>query len=91
MITADGHTYERAKITEWLTSHDLGPLSNTQLPPMPGLAPRSSDRNRAPNPDIVKNKMLIPNFAIKKAVQEWKERSKNETPQAKVSAPLRCC
>ena len=30
-VAADGHTYERAQIDEWLRKHDTSPLTNAVL------------------------------------------------------------
>ena len=30
-MAADGHTYERLAITEWLTHHDTSPITNLAL------------------------------------------------------------
>ena len=32
VIAADGNTYERAAIVEWLETHDTSPLNNDPLP-----------------------------------------------------------
>ena len=32
VITADGHTYERAHIKQWLAGHDTSPATGAQLP-----------------------------------------------------------
>ncbi len=32
VVTADGHTYERAAIEAWLEQHDTSPLTNERLP-----------------------------------------------------------
>ena len=32
VCTADGHTYERAAIEEWLAGHDTSPTTGVQLP-----------------------------------------------------------
>ena len=32
VIAADGHTYERMAIVEWLETHDTSPLTNDPLP-----------------------------------------------------------
>lgn len=34
VIAADGHTYERAAMQEWLTSHAASPVTGEQLPHM---------------------------------------------------------
>ncbi|KAI5079636.1 hypothetical protein GOP47_0005115 [Adiantum capillus-veneris] len=36
VITADGHSYERSAIEDWLKSHDTSPKTGEVLPPPPG-------------------------------------------------------
>ena len=48
VIAADGHTYERAAITQWLVHHNTSPKTNAVLPnrtliPIHGLKSRIRD------------------------------------------------
>ena len=64
VIVADGHTFERRAIEQWLMQHDTNPLTGTALPPgarnasalYPSLALRDATRawemehGRSPTP-----------------------------------------
>ena len=49
VTTADGHSYSRAAIRQWLVDHNTSPASST-----------------------LANKLLIPNIALRKAIEEWR-------------------
>lgn len=50
VIAADGHSYERQFIEQWLILNDRSPMNNIKL----------------------HHKNLIPNYALKKCIIEWK-------------------
>ena len=50
-VAADGQTYERDAIENWVQSHNTSPLTNAMLP----------------------HTGLIPNIALRKAIEEWRE------------------
>ncbi|MCO5570840.1 hypothetical protein L7F22_024568 [Adiantum nelumboides] len=47
VITADGHSYERSAIEDWLKSHDTSPKTGEILPPPPGG--KGVDKTLRPN------------------------------------------
>lgn len=58
VVAADGHSYERSAITQWLSLHS-GHASNGQ--------------QRSPMTNVpLANAGLIPNIALRKAIAEWR-------------------
>ena len=51
VVAADGHTYNRFDIENWLKQHNTSPLTNEPL----------------------EHKMLIPNIAMRKQINAWRE------------------
>ncbi|KAL2634080.1 hypothetical protein R1flu_005559 [Riccia fluitans] len=49
VITADGHSYERAAIERWLQTHDTSPITGEVLPPPPGAYGSGVDKTLRPN------------------------------------------
>ncbi|KAG6542946.1 hypothetical protein Mapa_015638 [Marchantia paleacea] len=49
VITADGHSYERAAIERWLQTHDTSPITGEVLPPPPGGYGSGVDKTLRPN------------------------------------------
>lgn len=62
VITADGHSYERAAIEKWLKLHDTSPKTGEVLPPPPGGDGFGVD------------KTLRPNHILRGQIIEYKER-----------------
>ena len=60
VICMDGHTYERAAITEWIGQQKGNSLSDVV---------RSPKTN-----EILGNEMLVPNFAVRGMIVDWKEK-----------------
>eukprot|EP00250_Pteridium_aquilinum_P021454 c25129_g1_i1 orf=654-3227(+) len=60
VITADGHSYERAAIEKWLKHHDTSPKTGEVLPPPPGSSGV--------------DKTLRPNHILRGQIIEYKER-----------------
>ncbi|KAH7425740.1 hypothetical protein KP509_11G068900 [Ceratopteris richardii] len=60
VITADGHSYERSAIEDWLKLHDTSPKTGEQLPPPPGG--KGVDKS------------LRPNHILRCQIMEFKER-----------------
>jgi hypothetical protein len=46
VVTADGHTYERVAIEQWLQMHDMSPMTGEPLPSAKSLSP---DRRMLPS------------------------------------------
>ena len=65
VIAADGHSYERSAIEEWLSHHNTSPLTNLKLP----------------------HKHLVPNRAIKSAVQSILAAGSAEASGSAAAAP----
>lgn len=125
VMTSDGHTYERAAITQWLENHETSPLTNERLanneliPNIPlknvihelraGDAPDSlkcpiiqelmlmdsqtyeraviekwfENHNTSPQTGSpLENKELIPNFALRQAIDELREIRKSQREHA---------
>jgi hypothetical protein len=54
VLAADGHSYERRAIEQWLMTKNTSPVTNLELP----------------------NHSLVPNFALRAAIEEYLARSK---------------
>ena len=67
VFSADGHTYERAQIEQWLARHDTSPATGARLP----------------------HKDLVPNFALRQAIEEWEKTHAMHIRRADVELPER--
>ena len=54
VVTADGQTYQRHAIEEWLLTHNTSPATGA----------------------VLLHKQLVPNFALRKAIETWEETTK---------------
>ena len=70
MVCHDGHTYERAAIERWLTSHTRSPMTN--LPVRGGDDPAARIRH------------LKPNHQVKQMIAEWTDRQNQQLAQPEI-------
>ena len=67
VFSADGQTYERAQIEQWLVRNDPSPATGARLP----------------------HKDLVPNIALRQAIEEWENMHAMHIRRADVELPER--